>query len=62
MKPEETKKLLNLVMNCLTEMWDRIEHQDPNKSTDQWRMYKCIRNNTRDEIQRIADKKCGGLV
>ncbi len=48
------QELLSLVMNHLTERWDNVESLDPDKSTEKWRSYKGIRNNTRDWINEIA--------
>ena len=57
MKNEETKQLLLLVLNVLTENWDRVESEDPDQSEVKWRMYKGIRNNTRSWIYKIAKAK-----
>jgi hypothetical protein len=57
MDKEEVKNLLNLVMNVLTEKWDKIEEQDPDQSTEKWMGYKRIRNNIRDSIKEIAVSK-----
>jgi hypothetical protein len=56
-KKEETKQLLLLVMNSLTDKWDGIESRDPDQSTEKWRSYKGIRNNIRDTIGEIAKAK-----
>ena len=57
MKKEEIKQLLLLVMNVLTDKWDKIEMQDPDQSMDKWKGYKHIRNNIRDSIKEIAKSK-----
>ena len=57
MKKEEIKQLLLLVMNVLTDKWDKIEMQDLEQSTERWWSYKHIRNNIRDSIREIAKAK-----
>lgn len=57
MKMKEEKELLLLVMNVLTDKWDKIELQDLDQSFEKWRSYKGIRNNTRDWINEIAKAK-----
>ena len=51
------KELLLLVMNVITEKFDKMEAQDPDQSTAKWPSYKGIRNTIRDEIKRIAVSK-----
>jgi len=51
----EEKDVLNLVMNVLTDRFDKLESQDPDQSMEKWRGYKSIRNNIRDAIREIAD-------
>ncbi len=57
MNDKEIKDLLLLVMNVLTDKWDKVESQDPDQSFEKWRSYKGIRNNTRDWIKEIAKAK-----
>ena len=54
---KQTKDLLLLVMNTLTDRWDEIELRDPDQSTTKWQAYKHIRNNIRDTIKEIAKSK-----
>lgn len=57
MNKEETKELLLLVMNALTDKWDKIESNDPDQSLEKWKGYKSIRNTTRDTIKEVAESK-----
>ena len=56
-KMKEKKQLLLLVMNVLTDKFDKMESQDIDQSTAKWRSYKGIRNTIRDEINKIAESK-----
>lgn len=49
-----TKEDLHLILNVLSEDWERIERQDPDQSMEKWRGYKGIRNNIRASIKKIA--------
>ena len=53
----EEKQLFLLIMNVLTDKWDKVESQDPDQSGEKWKVYKGIRNNTRDWIKEIAEKR-----
>ena len=57
MKIRETKQLLLLVVNILTDKWDKLESIDPDQSLEKWRSYKGIRNVIRDTIKEIAKVK-----
>jgi len=57
MKIRETKQLLLLVVNILTDKWDKLESIDPDQSPEKWRSYRGIRNVIRDTIKEIAKVK-----
>ena len=56
-KKEEIRRLLLLVVNILTDKWDKLESIDPDQSLEKWRSYKGIRNVIRDTIKEIAKAK-----
>lgn len=47
-KPSEITEAIRENMEGLCKKFDDLEFSDPNKSTENWRNYKFIRNNIRD--------------